>query len=164
MTRAALVLATLVCQRLLGWPGMPFFAPELLLPMVWIVGPPMLHHGHNALYLPVLIGLGCDLLMEPVIGPGAIAWSAAALAVGAIAGIVADRSPRAWFVFGGVGAVLVLLTRHIALLPLGLATPLGALHIARTAVLTAVWCGLAGWILSLDLPIRWQRYRARRLR
>jgi hypothetical protein len=29
--------------------------------------------------------------------------------------------------------------------------------------LTALWCGLVGTVLALDLPARWRAYRVRKL-
>lgn len=164
MTRFLFLAVALATQRALGWPGAPPVMSEVLLPMVWIVGPPLRARTHSPWFLALLIGLAWDLLMEPVLGPGGIAWCAAALGVDGIAGVVADRSPKAWFALGAVGAVLVLVVRHLAVLPLGLGTPLDGGHVFRCMALTALWCGLAGWTLKLDLPSRWQQWRARRLR
>jgi hypothetical protein len=164
VTTTLLVLVTLLVQRALGWPALPGWIAATLLPVVWVVGPALSRPERRWSYLPLWMGIGWDLLLEPVVGPGGIAWTAAAVVTGGVAAVVADRSPRAWFAFGGLGAVVVLLVRYLALLPLGLATPLSWLQLLISAGLTASWCGLVGWILALDLPARWRRHRARVLR
>jgi len=136
-----LVILTLVAQRALSSPGLPSWPAEIILPAVWIVAPPLRHHRPRWPYLALLIGIGWDLLMEPVVGPGGIAWSAAA-----------------------AGALILILVRQMALMPLGLASFPTLDLLTRTVVFTAVWCGLVGGILSLDLPSRWRSYRVRTLR
>ncbi len=163
MTIATLVVLTLVAQRVLGAPGMPPWLTGLLLPMVWVVAPRIRTPLSGFPVAALALGLGWDLLLEQVIGPGGIAWSAAALAVGAAAAVVADRSPVAWFGLGALGALVMLGMRSFALLLLGLTPPLNALILVRSALLTGAWVGLVGWILTLDLPARWRRHRARRL-
>jgi hypothetical protein len=159
----ALSVLTLVVQRVLGMPGLPLWTPEILLPTVWIVAPPLLHRERHWPYHALLLGLGWDLLMEPVVGPGGISWTAAALAVDALGGLVAHRSTWAWAGFGSAAVLVIVAVRSITYLPLGLATAPSLAHVVRSAVLTALWCGLVGWLIGLDLPTRWQRYRARRL-
>ncbi len=163
MTVAVLVVLTLVAQRMLGAPGMPSWLTGLLLPMAWVVAPRIRTPLSGFPMAALALGLGWDVLLEPVIGTGGIAWSAAALAVGVAAAVVADRSPAAWFGLGALGGVVMLGMRSLAQLPLGLATPLGAVVLIRSALLTGAWVGLVGWILALDLPARWSRHRARRL-
>jgi hypothetical protein len=159
-----LVVAALVAQLVLGSPDAPFWLASPLLPVVFIVGPPLLLTERRWPHFALLLGLGWDLLFEPVIGPGAIAWSAAAVAVGALVPLVADRSPRAWFVFGALGAYLVVVTRHLALMPLGLSIDMTWRFLLLTVALTAFWCGLVGWLIGLDLATRWRLLRARKLR
>ena len=103
-------------------------------------------------------------MLEPVVGPGGIAWSAAALALNGLAGVVADRSPKAWAGFGVAAAVIVTLVHHLAVLPLGLGSSLSAAQVLRTAVFTGAWCGLVGLVFALNVPQRWRALRARRLR
>lgn len=160
----ALAVLTLIIQRVLGMPGLPAWSAEILLPTVWIVAPPLLHRERHWPYHALMLGLGWDLLLEPVVGPGGIAWTAAALAVGALSGLVAHRSTRAWAIFGAAAVLVVVAVRSLAYLPLGLATEPNLAHVARSVVLTALWCGLVGWLIGLDLPTRWRRYTARRLR
>jgi len=78
--------------------------------------------------------------------------------------LFADRSPRAWFVFGALGAGLMIVVRHLCLIPLGLATDLTLRYILTSVVLTSCWCGLVGCVIALDLPTRWIARRARKLR
>ena len=165
--RTGLVLAvvlTLLVQRMLGMPGLPVWTGDVLVPVVWLVA---LALGRSERAWPteaLLIGLAWDLLFEPVIGPGAIAWSAAALALEGLAAVVADRSPKAWAGFGAVGAVLILAVHRLALLPLGLSAAIDPLELVRTALLSGAWCGAVGMVLALDPPKLWRTYRARRLR
>ena len=105
--------------------------------MVWIVGPAMRQGNARWTYLGLGVGLGWDLVVqEVVIGPGGIAWSAAALMAFTAAGIVADRSPRAWFALGALGSLVVMSVRYVALLPLGLATPIPWLTLVRSPLTT----------------------------
>jgi hypothetical protein len=164
VTRVVLIVVTLALQRILGLPGLPPIASELLLPMVWLVAPALAEKNWRSSLPGLWLGLGWDLVIEPVVGPGAIAWSAAGLAVRSVGSVLAVRSARAWFLLGAVGGTVVALIRPLAELPLGLETPFGWTHVLRSALLTAAWCGLAGWFLTLDLPGRWRRNRARRLR
>lgn len=159
-----LAVATLAIQVALGLPSAPAFLAAILLPMVFIIGPPLLVSDRRWPHFALALGLAWDLMLEPVVGPGAIAWSAAAVVIGAVVPLVADRSPRAWLAFGALGAAIVILVRALALLPLGMATGLTSRSVLISVVLTAVWCGLVGWILALDLPSRWNTYRARTLR
>lgn len=157
-------VAALAAQRLLGLPPLPAWSAGLLVPMVLVVAPAARDSRGGGPWAALLLGLGWDVVVSPVIGPGGIAWSVAALAVGAAARVVADRSPGAWFGFGALGAVAVVAAEWLALWPLGLAPALGTGRILTVALLTGGWCGAVGWIGSLDLPARWRRWRSRRLR
>ena len=75
----ALVLVTMATQRLLGQPQTTFLATAILLPMPWVIGPPLLLQNRRWYWLSFAIGFAWDLLFEPVVGIGAIAWSAPAL-------------------------------------------------------------------------------------
>lgn len=164
MTQALLILVTLLLQRALGSPGGPQWSGLVLLPVVWIVGPALHAVGRRWIWIGLVIGLGWDLLLEPIIGPGGIAWSAAALATTWLAGIVADRSPKAWFAFGLVATAVVLIVHRLALLPLGMDPGWRWVDLGLSIIATAAWCGLVGWVLSLDLVTRWRGWRARKLR
>ena len=164
MKTAALVLLTFLVQRALGFPFLHHWAAEVLVPMVWVVCPPLLEHGTRRGYFGLCVGLVWDLLLEDVVGPGGVAWSAAALVVGSVSAVVADRSPRAWCAMGALGALTVLVVRQLAYWPLGLETGFTWWLFVRTTLFTAAWCGLVGWVLALDLPARWRRHRARVLR
>lgn len=164
MKTALLVALTLVVQVALGWPSSPTWQTSILLPMVFVVGAPLMMAERRWPHFALLLGLAWDLVLEPVIGPGAIAWSASAVALGFVVPLVADRSPRAWLAFGALGAGLMIIIRHLALLPLGLATELTGRYFLLSVVLTSLWCGLVGWIIALDLPTRWISHRAKRLR
>ncbi len=164
MTVALMAGATVLLQRALGWPGIPGWLCLAVLPMVWIVGPALLQYDRRWTQLAILLGLAWDLLLEPVVGPGGVAWSAAALALSGLAGIVADRSTKAWFVFGAAGTVVLLLVRAAVLMPLGLGEPLNWRQLLLSTLLTALWCGLVGWVRALDVGARWSSWRARRLR
>jgi hypothetical protein len=159
-----LAVAALVAQRMLGWPGLPSWAVLPMLPMAIVVGIALTTHDRRWPIHALLLGLVWDLMLESVIGPGGIAWSAAGLVLAFAASVVADRSSRAWFAGGAVGASTVIVARQLALLPLGLATRITAGPAILTVLATAVWCGFVGWLIALDLPSQWQRYRARRLR
>jgi cell shape-determining protein MreD len=164
MRIVAMVAVALTIQRALGWPGGPTWAPLLLLPMVFLVGPALLHHDRRWVHLAIILGLAWDVVLESVIGPGGIAWSIAALVTARLAGIIADRSAKAWFAFGAVGAATLTLARQLVLLPLGISEAWRWTDLALSVGLTALWCGLVGWTLALDLPARWRSYRARKLR
>lgn len=164
MTQSLLIAVSLLLQRALGAPGGPQWAGLVLIPVVWIAGPALLTSGRRWVWIAMVIGLGWDLLMEPVIGPGGIAWSAAALACLRLAGIVADRSAKAWFAFGGFAAAVVLTVHRVSLVPLRMAPGWRWIDVAASILATAAWCGLVGWVLSLDLPSRWRSWRARKLR
>ncbi len=164
MKVALLVTLTLVAQVALGLPGSPTWMTAILLPMVFVVGAPLMMAERRWPHFALLLGLAWDLVLEPVVGPGAIAWSASAVALGFVVPLVADRSPRAWVAFGALGAGLMIVVRHLALIPLGLATELTGRYLLLSIVLTSLWCGLVGWIIALDLPTRWITHRARRLR
>jgi hypothetical protein len=158
------VVLTLLVQRMLGMPGLPVWAGDLLVPVVWLVALALRRSERAWPTEALLIGLAWDLLFEPVVGPGAIAWSAAALALDSLAAVAADRSPRAWAGFGAVGAVLILVVHRLALLPLGFGGSINPAELVRTAVLSGAWCGAVGMVLALDPPKLWRAYRARRLR
>ena len=159
-----LVAVALTMQAALGWPGAPWLASAVLLPMVFVIGPPLLREERRWPHSAIALGLAWDLVLEPVVGPGAIAWSAAAVAVGSLVPLVADRSPRAWVAFGALGAAVLIVARHLARMPLGLPSDLGWRWLLAAVVLTAVWCGCVGWLIALDLPERWRAHRARKLR
>jgi len=131
---------------------------------VWIVAASLRSREWRWPYEALLLGLGWDLLLEPVIGPGGIAWSAAALCLHFMAAFVADRSAKAWAAFGAVGALVVTLVHQVALLPLGLGTSMSLPHLVRTTLFSGLWCGLVSAVLALDLPKRWRAYRVRQLR
>jgi len=164
MRTTFLLVLIFIAQVVLGWPASPGWLSTILLPMVFVVGPPLLMEERRWPHFAIALGLVWDLLFEPVVGPGAIAWSAAAVAVSAVAPLVADRSPRAWWAFGALGATLMILARHIALIPLGLSTDLTMHYLFFSVGLTSLWCGVVGWVIALDLPSRWQARRARKLR
>lgn len=164
MKEAVAVVAMLVAQRILGTPGLPGWLADLWLPVVWLVGPVMVRD--RAWPWPAVLGLGLawDMALEPVVGPGAIAWSAAAWAVSALARVIAHRGPATWFGFGAAGAVVVVWARQLSWWPLGLAEPLSWVFQVRVALLSGVWCGVVGLMLSLDIPGWWVRRRRRALR
>lgn len=164
MRTVVLVAAAMIVQIALGWPFAPGWLASILLPMVFVVGPPLLLEERRWPHSALALGLLWDLLFEPVIGPGAIAWSAAAVVVSLLVPLVADRSPRAWLAFGALGALVMISVRWVALLPLGLPGDLSWRSLLLSVGLTGLWCGLVGWIIALDLPTRWQVHRARRLR
>jgi hypothetical protein len=159
----AAVLA-LIAQRVLGAPALPMWTSEILLPTALIVSVSLRSRERRWPYEALLLGLGWDLLLEPVVGPGGIAWSAAALCLHSMASFVADRSTKAWVGFGAVGALVVTLVHEVALLPLGLGTSMTVPHLLRTTVLSALWCGLVSIVLALDIPTRWRAHRVRKLR
>lgn len=160
----AIAALTLIAQLALRAPGLPVWPTEIILPTVLIVAASLRSRERHWPYAALLLGLGWDLLLEPVIGPGGIAWSAAALCLHALASVVADRSTKAWIGFGAVGALVVTLAHEAALLPLGLSNSMTLPHVIRTAVFSGVWCGLVSGILVLDIPRRWRAYRVRKLR
>lgn len=165
MIRLLLVVAVvLALQTALGLPGAPPWSASILLPMVFVVGPPLLTAERRWPHAVLALGLAWDLMFEPVIGPGAIAWSATAVITTHLVPLVADRTPRAWFAFGGLGAVLLFSIRELTLMPLGLGGSLVWPAVGLSAALTATWCGIVGWIIAIDLPSRWRRRRSRKLR
>ncbi len=164
MKMALLATLTLVVQVALGWPDSPAWLTAVLLPMVFVVGAPLLMAERRWPHFALLLGLAWDLVLEPVVGPGAIAWSASAVVLSFVVPLVADRSPRAWFAFGALGAGLMIVVRHLALLPLGLAAELTGHYLILSVVLTSLWCGLVGWMIALNLPTRWITHRAKKLR
>ncbi len=164
MTRVLLMVAALAGQRLLQLPGTPGWFTALMLPMVLVVAPRLRRPVAGFPWEAIALGLAWDITLEPVIGPGGIAWSVAALAVAGLARVVADRSPAAWFLAGAAGAVVVVVVRFVAELPLGLASTPGPFVVLAAAFATGAWCGAVGAIGALGLPERWRRWRARRLR
>ena len=144
----AAAAVTLVVQRALGMPGMPELFSQAILPMVWIVAASLIRKERYWPYEALLLGLAWDLLFGPVVGPGGIAWTASCMSLFGLASVVADRSPRAWAAFGAVGAVVVIVVHNLSLVPLGLATSLTAHHLAWSALLTGLWCGLVGVVLD----------------
>ena len=160
----ALVAVTLAAQRLLGHPQTMPYAAALLLPMPWIIGPPLMAMERRWYWLAFAVGLSWDLLFEPVIGPGAIAWSAPALCAWIGASVMAQRKTRAWFVYGAGGALVFWLVRSICYFPLGLPKSPTWTWIGASALLTGVWCAAVHAVLALDLPARRRQHQARRLR
>jgi hypothetical protein len=164
MRTAALALMCLTLQRMLGVPGMPAWSSAILIPAVLGVGRPMLGIAGRDFWFGLALGLGWDVVMEPVVGPGGIYWSASTLLVAWVIRFIADRSPLAWFGIGALVAMLVSLLRHAVLLTLGISDGLWWYGLARGALLTGALCGAVAWVLVLDLPARWLEYRRRRLR
>ncbi len=164
MTTGSLVLVSFVLQRLLMHPALPAVAGELWLPLVWLVWAPLREDRAWPLWALVALGLGWDLLAEPVIGPGGIAWSAAGLAVGWAARRIAHRSPAAWAGAGALAAAVVLLVRWCCLLPLGLHIQAGWAASGRVVLLAALWCAAVGTVAGIDVAGTWRRFRRRRLR
>ena len=160
----ALVAITLVIQRLLGHPQILPLATALLLPMPWIIGPPLLDFDRRWYWLSFPIGIGWDLFFEPVVGIGAIAWSAPALLTWIVTSIAAERRAHAWFVAGAGGTVVFWLIRSICSMPLDLpGTPTWP-WIGISALLTGTWCVVVHVVMVLDFPARWRRRQASRLR
>jgi hypothetical protein len=159
-----LALLAIFVQRLFGMPGLPPWLAEILLPMALIVAVSLKGRERHWPYEALLLGLGWDAVLEPVVGPGGIAWSAAALCLLAVARLVADRSPKSWAGFGAIGAVVVLVVQRLAMLPLGLGISWNLPSMIRTVLFTALWCGAVGTVSSLDLPKHWRAYRVRKLR
>lgn len=159
-----LFILTLAGQRALATPGLPAWCTDLQLLTVWLVVPALQLERGRSLARPVAIGLCWDALQQPIIGPGGIAWSASALVLSGLAGVVADRSYRMWAVFGAVAAIVIVLVHALALWPLGLAPSVTTGRVLRTALLSGLWCGLAGAIKAIDFPKYWRTYRVRRLR
>lgn len=159
-----LAVVTLTVQRLLGFPGMPDLFSLIMLPVVWIVALALIRKERHWPYEALVLGLAWDLVLEPVIGPGGIAWTASSLGLYALAAVVADRSPKAWAAFGAVGAVIVVLVYRLAEVPLGFSKSLTLESVLWSALLTGLWCGFVGTALALDLGKRWREYRVRKLR
>jgi len=159
-----LALLAIFVQRLFGMPGLPPWLAEILLPMALIVAVSLKGRERHWPYEALLLGLGWDAVLEPVVGPGGIAWSAVALCLLAVARLVADRSPKSWAGFGAIGAVVVLVVQRLAMLPLGLGISWNLPSMIRTVLFTALWCGAVGTVSSFDLPKHWRAYRVRKLR
>lgn len=164
MTSVVAVIAALVVQRLLGLPPLPAWSAAMVVPMAIVVVPLIRGEQRSPIATAVLLGLAWDIVMEPVVGPGGIAWSATTVVLGVVATVVANRSVAAWAGFGAIGAGVLVAVHWLALLPLGLAPTLGATRLALAMSLTGAWCGLLGWVDAADLPSRWRRWRIRRLR
>lgn len=164
----ALILAmaaTVAVQRWLGLPGGPPGAALVLLPMPWIVGPALRTADRRWFAASFGLGVVWDLVvLEPVVGPGGIAWSAASAVAWWLAGAIADRGPRLWFASGALAAATFWVVRFAAHWPLGVARPLTLFNLGVSALLTGSLCGAVGLALDMDLAARWRRHRARRLR
>jgi hypothetical protein len=160
----SLAALTLIAQRAVGTPGLPMWPSEILFPTAVIVAAVLRSRERHWPYEALLLGLGWDLLLEPVVGPSGIAWSAAALCLQTLASIVANRSTTAWMSFGAVAAFVITLVHELTLLPLGLGTSMTVPHLVRTIILSGLWCGLVNTVLVLDIPARWRTYRVRKLR
>jgi len=161
---AALFILTLAVQRLLGGISSHPYAAAVLLPMPWIIAPPLRRFDLNWYWLSFPLGLGWDILFEPVIGPGAVAWSVPALVIWAGASIVAKRKAPMWFVSGAVGTILFWSVRALCMIPLDLPAMPTWRWLAISALVTGLWCVVVQTILTQDLPGKWRSYRSRRLR
>lgn len=164
MTTVILAAATLVLQRVLTHPGLPSLAGAIWVPLVWLVWAPLKEERRWPLWALVTLGLAWDVVMEPVIGPGGISWSAAGLTVAWIAARIADRSPAAWAGAGALAGGLVLLIRQLCFLPLGLKLAPAWPGAVKVVLLAALWCGAVGTVAGIDAPGAWRRFRRRRLR
>jgi len=160
----ALVGLTLVIQHMLGHPRTATLATALLLPMPWLIGPPLLGIDRRWYWISFPLGLGWDLFFEPVIGVGAIAWSAAALLAWIGASVITERKVKAWFAFGAGGTVAFWLTRTVCFVPLDLKGNVTWTWIGVSALVTGLWCVSVLGVITLDLPSIWRQRRARRLR
>jgi hypothetical protein len=159
-----LLVATMIGQRLLGSPALPAWCAEIQLLVVWLVAASLTSNARRWIYWAAVLGICWDLLVQPVIGPGGVAWSAAALTLSILAVIVADRTFKAWAIFGAVAAAVVITIHALAILPLGFEPSLTAVRLLRTAALSGLWCGAVGAVLAADFPKYWRAYRLRRLR
>jgi hypothetical protein len=159
-----LFVATMIGQRVLGSPALPAWCAEIQLLSVWLVAASLKLEARRWVYWAAALGLCWDLLGQPVIGPGGIAWSAAALALSILAVIVADRTFKAWAIFGAVAAAIAITIHALAILPLGFEPSLTAARLLRTAAFSGLWCGAVGVVLAVDFPKYWRAYRLRRLR
>ena len=166
MRPSLVVLAalTLAVQRALGLPGMPEPLSRVILPMVWIVAAALIRKERHWPYEALILGLAWDLVFRSVIGPGGIAWTAACLSLYGLAAVVADRSPKAWAVFGAVGAMVVVVVQNLAVIPLGIESSVTVRGLLWSAGLTGLWCGLVGTAMVLEFAKHWRAYRARKLR
>ena len=75
MKLAILIVVSLVAQVALGRPAAPDWFSLILLPTVFIIAPSLLHAERRWPHFALVLGLAWDLMLEPVVGPGAIAWS-----------------------------------------------------------------------------------------
>ncbi len=164
MKWAILVAATYLVQRLLGAPGMPWWAAAPLLPAVWLIVPVVRGGRPHPLALGIGAGVAWDLLMEPIVGPGGIAWSAAAIVVAWSASRFGDRRPKTWGLLGLAAAAVIVTVRHLALALIGGAPAAAGGALALRIALTGAWCWLTAAIAAANLPTRWRRLRRRRLR
>jgi cell shape-determining protein MreD len=155
---------TFLAQALLGVPGAPAWLVDLMLPVPWLLAPILLEQRISIFGIGLCLGLAWDLVTGSVVGPGAIAWSAAGLIFDRSAQFIADRSAVVWGAFGAACAVLVIVIRGAALLPLGLHSGLEWHWMIRSALLTGAWSAAVGWTIRADLPARWAAYRQRKLR
>ncbi|HHQ48781.1 MAG TPA: hypothetical protein ENK19_07850 [Acidobacteria bacterium] len=164
MIIALAVFLTFAAQWVLGLPATPSWLQWTLLPMVWIVGPPMRHRFDRVFLTGLGLGLAWDVLFDPVVGPGAIAWSATALVAAWTVRKAGDHTARSWALIGAGGALVVAGVRYLALLPLGLAAVPRPVDLGVMAFSTGLWCGLVAVLLGLDLPARIRSFRRSRLR
>ncbi len=158
------LIVTYLVQGLFGIPGSPAWLVDLMLPVPWLLAPVLLGRRVSVFGLGLALGLAWDLVTGSIVGPGAIAWSAAGLAVDRSSQVIADRSVLAWGAFGMVCAALAIMLRQVALLPLGEDGGWGWYRLARSVVLTGVLSAAVGWMIQLDLIARWKLYQRRKLR
>jgi hypothetical protein len=159
-----LMVSTVAAQRLLSLPHAPPWFALVLLPMPWVVGPPLLTDNHRWYVFSFGLGVVWDALFEPVIGPGAISWSAAAAVCWALAGVVVNRGARAWFSFGLLATVVFWAVRALSQSLLGLQLTPNLVSVALSGLASGILCGCVGWTYRIDMPRRWRTFRARRLR
>ncbi len=163
MRDVAVAAGLLLVQRALGAPGVPCWFAWVSLPAVWLAVRSLRGRPPSA-WGGLALGLGWDLLLEPVVGPGAIAWSAAAVLLGVLARVVSARSMPVWAAAGAVTVLAVHTVRLAALAPLGVGAAAPWAEVAGGAALVAVICAGARALERLDPAGRWRRARARRLR
>ena len=66
MIAVLLVALSLAAQLMLGWPLWPSWMASVLLPMVFVVGPPLRREERRWPHSAILLGLAWDLALEPV--------------------------------------------------------------------------------------------------